>query len=171
MITYGFWFYEELRAYVGGGRPDITLTISHGDVFDVRVNSTRLELLKQNPKCVSCNRTGELWMLQSHRGERPHLNLYAVNKLKRNSKSGFGNQIAMMTQDHILPKSKGGPNELWNLQTMCEFCNRRKADNVPTFGTGNNRGLDARSFRAERLRALSVYADYLAGIKVFTKEH
>lgn len=33
--------------------------------------------------------------------------------------------------DHILPVSKGGGNELSNLQTLCKPCNREKFDKVP----------------------------------------
>ena len=33
-----------------------------------------------------------------------------------------------MTKDHIIPKSKGGKNELSNYQTMCTYCNNEKAD-------------------------------------------
>jgi len=33
-----------------------------------------------------------------------------------------------LTIDHILPKSRGGTNDLDNLQTLCEQCNQLKAD-------------------------------------------
>lgn len=32
--------------------------------------------------------------------------------------------------DHIYPESKGGPAELWNLQTLCRRCNTRKGTRV-----------------------------------------
>jgi 5-methylcytosine-specific restriction endonuclease McrA len=36
-----------------------------------------------------------------------------------------------MTQDHIVPRAKGGKNHISNLQTMCYECNYEK---------GNKRG-------------------------------
>jgi 5-methylcytosine-specific restriction endonuclease McrA len=35
-----------------------------------------------------------------------------------------------MTRDHIQPKSKGGPETLENMQTMCTRCNGKKGNKV-----------------------------------------
>ena len=102
-------------------------------------------------------------MLQSHRPinpksePRPHLNLYAYTDK---------GEWVMMTQDHIFPKSKGGSNELSNLQTMCSVCNQAKGDKVPDdyySVFGDARDVDERRLRAARIRTLEAYADYLAG--------
>ena len=36
----------------------------------------------------------------------------------------------VLTIDHILPKSKGGPNTLKNSQLMCQPCNQHKSDTL-----------------------------------------
>ena len=38
----------------------------------------------------------------------------------------------LMTVDHILPKSKGGPHHIDNFQPMCMPCNMKKADKLET---------------------------------------
>jgi 5-methylcytosine-specific restriction endonuclease McrA len=140
MFTYGFWFYEELAERVGVGpgkhRGDkvdayIDLEVPTGASFMVKVSSLRLELFRQNPKCVSCERIGALWILEAHhRNEPPHLNLYHVGdeiqEWKKLSKDG----LVMMTKDHIVPRSKGGPTTLDNLQTMCAICNGKKGNQL-----------------------------------------
>ena len=51
----------------------------------------------------------------------------------KNSDGGFHvdlytSDFELMTIDHIVPKSKGGSNDLSNLQPMCHTCNTKKAD-------------------------------------------
>lgn len=40
------------------------------------------------------------------------------------------NRLAYMTIDHIVPKSKGGPNQKDNYQPMCDKCNTDKGDRL-----------------------------------------
>jgi 5-methylcytosine-specific restriction endonuclease McrA len=54
------------------------------------------------------------------------LNLYAI-------KDGLE---VLMTSDHIIPRSKGGPTILENLQPMCHICNGRKGNNMPEDSDG-----------------------------------
>lgn len=37
-----------------------------------------------------------------------------------------------VTADHVIPKSRGGTNNPWNLVPACVRCNQAKADLVPT---------------------------------------
>lgn len=143
MYVYGFWLYEELRDLVGvtpakhrGDSDDsyIDLTTPHGALFSVKVSSLRLELFRRDPRCVGvgCKRVGSLWLLESHhRKIPPHLNLYHVgepiDQHIRLSRDG----LVLMTKDHIIPKSKGGPTNLTNLQVMCSICNGMKGNWTP----------------------------------------
>jgi len=76
--------------------------------------------INSGTKCVSCGLEGKYFkMCRSKGSTRYHFNLYAADEA--------GNDV-LMTKDHIVPKSKGGPNSLNNYQTMCVECNRIKAD-------------------------------------------
>lgn len=140
MIVYGFWFYEELCDRVGVGpgkhRGDgedayILLEDARKNLFDVKVSSLRLELFRQNPKCVTCDRMGSLWILEAHRRfETPHLNLYHVGEEVQEWKNLSKDGLVMMTKDHIIPRSRGGPTTLENLQTMCSICNGKKGQKL-----------------------------------------
>lgn len=50
-----------------------------------------------------------------------HVNLYGVNK---------EGQEVLFTHDHIVPKSRGGKNNLENTQTMCCYCNWDKGNKL-----------------------------------------
>ena len=39
-------------------------------------------------------------------------------------------QEVLFTKDHIVPKSKGGGNQMHNYQTMCTTCNIEKGSNI-----------------------------------------
>jgi len=89
--------------------------------WDVAVISERLKAFKRSLVCVECGLIGSIFKLQRHHpNETPHLNLFAI-------KDGHG---VLMTVDHIIPKSMGGPRRLFNLQTMCHICNEKKANTI-----------------------------------------
>lgn len=69
--------------------------------------------------CVDCGLEGKYFALEKDKkANRYHLNLYSVKD---------GEEI-LMTKDHIIPKSKGGIDELNNYQTMCRICNGKKGN-------------------------------------------
>jgi len=71
-------------------------------------------------KCVSCGIQGKFFALENNGGVQNgySLKLYALNE--------EGHEV-LMTVDHIIPRAKGGANNLENLQPMCVHCNNIKA--------------------------------------------
>lgn len=73
--------------------------------------------------CCCCPVQGEYFALEKTPGKGRnkynnwHFNLYG--------KDSFGREV-MITKDHITARSKGGSNELSNLQPMCIVCNMSK---------------------------------------------
>lgn len=159
MITLGFWFLEELRPFIGKNCPQLNLVGLDNITYSVKISHNRLECFKRNPICVRCKRTGIVWRLQSHTGEAPHISLFSIEK---------DNSLIEMTQDHILPRCFGGPNELWNIQTLCFKCNQVKGSGILNDRDIDFANLAGRSSYKQRLLALSTYADYLASFNRFS---
>jgi 5-methylcytosine-specific restriction endonuclease McrA len=92
---------------------------------DYRVKqSISYKLFLNNASCAICGIIGTVLRLEYSRGNNelaPHFNLYAVKN----------DSLVLMTKDHIIPESIGGPTALWNLQTMCANCNHKKGNVLP----------------------------------------
>lgn len=87
--------------------------------FTVKMNSDRYKIFNNSLKCAACNLTGSLFLLERVHNHEPsvaHFNLYAVEN----------DYLILMTKDHIVPRSKGGKDNINNYQTMCEICNSIK---------------------------------------------
>lgn len=100
-----------------------SLRISEGRA--VKVNGRRFSVANLKSfamhgcKCVRCGREANRLLAWEDNGGGLHVDLF-----HRNSN---GNLI-LMNRDHIIPKSKKGPNTEWNYQTMCVKCNCKKGN-------------------------------------------
>lgn len=84
----------------------------------------RLRLFKiKGITCLHCGIMGNELRYERHlKGPTGlHWNLYHVYE---------DGSAMMMTKDHIIPKSKGGPNHIDNYQILCQRCNGRKGDSL-----------------------------------------
>ncbi len=72
--------------------------------------------------CVECGLVGTHFYLERHKNQMSgnyHFNMYGLNS--------DGEEV-MLTKDHIVPKAKGGLDEIINFQVMCSPCNSKKGD-------------------------------------------
>jgi len=89
-----------------------------GDLM--KMSSQRYYLfLHKGCTCVRCKLEGTFFAKEQTAGEKSyHFNLYGIRD---------GEEI-LFTKDHIIPKSKGGPDKYTNYDTMCETCNSEKGN-------------------------------------------
>lgn len=86
--------------------------------------SARMQTYLSGTICVTCGLEASYFALERQPRQSTtswHYNLYALKD---------GEEI-MMTSDHIIPKSKGGPNTVENRQCMCSPCNTAKGNKWP----------------------------------------
>lgn len=91
----------------------------HGHSVNMR-SARMLNFRINGVKCAKCARRAAFFAKERFKDDPPHLYLYGFNK--------NGRQL-LFTRDHIKPKIRGGPNALYNSQTMCARCNGSKSDN------------------------------------------
>ena len=89
----------------------------------IKGNSQRYQtFFTKGCKCVKCGIEGKYFAKEKHLKDRSfHLNLYAIDE---------NGEEVLMTKDHIIPKSKGGSDDISNYQTMCERCNKAKGNKL-----------------------------------------
>lgn len=89
----------------------------------IKGNSQRYQtFFTKGCKCVVCGIEGKYFAKERHLQDKSyHLNLYAVDN--------NGDEI-LMTKDHIMPRSKGGIDDISNYQTMCKLCNEAKGNKL-----------------------------------------
>ena len=85
----------------------------------IGVGSKKLLVFKKSLVCAECGRIGTVFYLQENEKGRRILNLFSLTDIE-----------VMMTVDHIIPKSKGGKNDMNNLRTMCFPCNVRRGNKI-----------------------------------------
>lgn len=123
----GFYACDEVFQHL-----DKEVHVFDDDVIDM--TSARYRLFAKSAVCAYCGIEGR-WFAKERSAvfrkktgqwesttNKWHFNLYALNE---------GGKLVLMTKDHIIPKSKGGPDIDSNLQTLCAPCNRFKSDKLP----------------------------------------
>lgn len=94
----------------------------------------RYKVFVESTVCCTCGMEGEFFALEQQKEKKEKdiwfLHLYGRTK--------DGKEI-LFTQDHAVPKSKGGSNGLDNLQTMCSPCNNLKGNKMPAAGEKNGK--------------------------------
>lgn len=105
------------------------------EALAIRVGSLRMRTFKEKgTDCVVCGCRGAVFSIERHTklikatGQRRGMGHWHINLYGRNS----AGKILLMTHDHIWPRSQGGYDIMQNSTTMCEKCNNRKADKLPT---------------------------------------
>lgn len=92
------------------------------DIYGLNVSIRRMQCFAvKGTACVRCGLEGNAIMIDRWPNKQIHVDFFHVN--------AEGSRI-LMNIDHILPKSKGGANELDNYQPMCQPCNTKKGDTL-----------------------------------------
>lgn len=117
-ITLGEFKIEEVLPHITTKRTMAEFQCA-GTTYFLKMNRSRYLVFQKSLKCGACGLEGIKFLLEMYGNTgNPHFNLY-----------GFEDGVhVLMTKDHIIPKSKDGPNSLDNYITMCAICNNLKGN-------------------------------------------
>lgn len=90
------------------------------ELYTTYKDHERLQLfVLKGTACIhpKCDKVGTRLLLTVDYGGREHVDL-------------FTNNLHLMTNDHIIPKSRGGSEEMSNKQPMCEHHNVKKSNKL-----------------------------------------
>lgn len=98
------------------------------DGDDIKMCSDRYYTFLKGVVCAHCGIEGQFFAKERSLNKRGiptsptfHFNLYAIES--------DGNEV-LMTKDHIIPRSRGGKDNVENYQCMCTVCNREKGSKM-----------------------------------------
>lgn len=93
--------------------------------YTIQKTKTLKLFCKKGTRCICCGLKGEIFK-EWREKDKPYsfLCLYGIKKTEN------GPRHILMTADHIYPKSLGGHNGFYNLQTMCSECNNKKGNQL-----------------------------------------
>ena len=123
-IRTGVYSFDDVHKYV-----EIETTNQDLVSFDkdlMKMGSDRYKTFKfKGSHCVKCNINGVFYAKERFKRQSKiesfHFNLYAIDK---------DEVEVLMAKDHIIPKSKGGLDCLYNYQPMYTVCNRLKGNKI-----------------------------------------
>jgi len=109
---------EQFQYQISDVLPHVNKGQINLDGTTVKVSRFMVFRLK-GTRCVTCGLQATFFRKEKTI-ETTILNLYGVRN----------NRLILFTRDHIVPVSRGGTNELSNIQPMCCECNGRKGDYI-----------------------------------------
>jgi len=98
----------------------------------VGLSKSKYRVFEKSHVCAKCGLEAQYFILEKHGMWMGKGNVYNISNEYRfhlMAVRGDGSEVEF-TQDHILPKTLGGINNLINYQTMCMDCNSRKGHKV-----------------------------------------
>lgn len=109
------WLEENGYVYAGNKFVD---EMPLSDIRNKYADHNRLRVfVEKGMVCNCCGRVGTRFLLVEDSGGGQHLDLFTADGV-------------LMTVDHILPQSKGGTWDMYNLDVLCAPCNHEKADRL-----------------------------------------
>ena len=96
-----------------------------------RVKLIRKERYQKDPEVFRSYGRNRRARLRNSQGKHGKSDIRRLMSLQGGRCAGCGNKLKEYHVDHIIPISRGGSNDFYNLQILCPLCNREKsAQNV-----------------------------------------